>query len=155
MSKYLITLLEAGKQVAGLSMILEYDDTDNYFLKSWAVNGEWPLDIWRSFWKCPPINQSALLNEEARPAKVRVEVIDADLSFARFWEEYGHKQGNKAKIERQFDELPEADKIKIFKAIPRYHRYLTISGVNQAMASTWLNQERWNNEYTTKPKNKT
>jgi hypothetical protein len=152
MSKYLITLLQSD--LPGRTMILEYDDTDEGFLKSWTVDGEWPVPVWREFWKRPPINESTILSETAFLTCVRIENIENDLSFARFWEEYGYKIGPKSKIEKQFNAIAEAEKIKIFKAIPRYHRYLTVSGVNQAMASTWLAQERWNNDYSTKAQNK-
>lgn len=131
-----------------LRMTLEY--SQDGFLRCWKVEGLWPVEFWRMMWSTPPLSPKALLNWQLFPANIKVEEIPEDLSFERFWEEYSYKVGNKKAIEKQFNALPESDKIAAFKAIPRYHRFLSVTPIAQAMASTWLKQERWTNDYSLK-----
>jgi hypothetical protein len=151
MSKYIVTRKDdEGKTI---SMTFEFSETDHKFLKSMIVDGEWESPVWRGLWHNPPFTEDTFLKWHWPGNKV--ELIPEDLSFARFWEEFANKTGNKDKVEKQFNALSNAIKMEIFKAIPRYHRYLTVTGFAQAMASTWLNNERWNDSYSTKPKNQT
>ncbi len=153
MSKYLITLLEQGKPVPGVSMTVQYDGEEPHFLTSWIVEGKWPVELWRTIWKTPPVSEkglSALVI--AASSYIKVEEIAADLSFGRFWEEFGNKVGNKTAVEKKWNELTNDEKVAVFKAIPRYHRHMTITNCFQAMPATWLNGRRWEDSYSTKPK---
>jgi hypothetical protein len=146
MSKYIVTRTDDDGNP--ISIQLEFDESQYKFLRSMVVTGNWDVTIWRNLWNHPPFTEANFL-EWDYPGNKREE-IPADLSFARFWEEYDNKVGNKKKIEKQFSLLSESDKIDIFKAIPRYHRWLIVTSIAQAMASTWLGQERWKNDYSKK-----
>jgi hypothetical protein len=79
--------------------------------------------------------------------KGRVTEI-TDLSFDRFWSDYGCKVGSKDKAEKLWVSLQESDRIAIFEHLPKYRFYLkTHQGLMQAYPSTFLNQRRWENEY--------
>ena len=75
-----------------------------------------------------------------------VEQSPADLSFEALWTLYGYKESRKD-AETQFKKLKEADVIKCFIQVPKYKKKIGTSGIAQAMLSTWLNKQRFNDEY--------
>lgn len=71
-----------------------------------------------------------------------------DLSFARFWKDYGLKVGNKKRAEKLWIALSESERIAVFEHLPRYNYYLkTHQGLMKAYPETFLSQRRWENEY--------
>lgn len=77
-----------------------------------------------------------------------IEVGEPDLSFDAFWNAYAHKIGKKKMAENSWNKLSKADKIKALMAIKDYNRYLSRKpGIEKAHATTYLNQEYYNNEY--------
>lgn len=133
---------------------IAWDFNSDNFLVSLEINAE--LSVRQYLWlsKDFPMTLDDLLALQAN-SKLVVKEVPEDLSFNRFWDAFSHKVGNKAKIEKQWNAMPDIDKIAALAAVPRYLRYLTVTSYAQAMASTWLEQRRWENEYSTKPKNKT
>jgi hypothetical protein len=129
-----------------LQMVLEYGPDE--FLISWRVDGQWPREVWVLIWHKPPLSEGGIKTLEI--PNVTMQLVPEDLTFERFWEEYGFKMGNKAKTERQYNELKEEEKVAIFKAIPKYLYWLSCGTVAQAMPSTWLNQRRWENDFKVK-----
>lgn len=75
-----------------------------------------------------------------------VEQSPANLTFEALWELYGYKESRKD-AETQFKKLKEADVIKCFIQVPKYKKKIATSGIAQAMLSTWLNKQRFNDEY--------
>ena len=71
-----------------------------------------------------------------------------DLSFERFWNEYGFKVGNKKRAEKLWVALQESERIAVFEHLPKYNYYLkTHQGLMKAYPETFLNQRRWENEF--------
>lgn len=71
-------------------------------------------------------------------------------SFEDFWKLFDYKKGKKDAI-KAWDKIPNEEIAKIFEALPKYLAYLKAHPTtNQAHAATWLNAERWNDEYTEK-----
>lgn len=64
--------------------------------------------------------------------------------FDKCWSRYG-KQGCRNKAAKAWIDIPEAEKPKIFPAIPKYLEDIKLSGVTKAHFSTWLNDQRWIN----------
>lgn len=144
MSKYLITRTDDEGNT--IEMTLEFSETGTEFLKAWTVNGEFDSFFWRALWRCPPLSRNALLHFQYDGTKI--EEIPADLTFSVFWKAYGYKVGNKAKAEKLWDSLTDHDKKANLKAIPKYLAWLARKqNMEQAQATTWLNQRRWEGDY--------
>ena len=78
----------------------------------------------------------------------RIEVGEPDLSFDSFWNAYGNKVGKKKMAENTWNKLSQADKVKALQAIKHYNKYLSRKpGIDKAHATTYLNQEYYNNEW--------
>jgi hypothetical protein len=74
--------------------------------------------------------------------------IPEDLSFERFWNEYKNKVGNTKRAKKLWSELSEADKIKVFEAIPKYRSYLQRNpNLTMLYPETFLFQRRFENQY--------
>lgn len=86
------------------------------------------------------------MKEKAYKDKFEVEVSPADLSFDALWNLYGYKESRKD-AERFYNKLTEADKIKCFVQVPKYKKKIAQSGIAQALLATWLNKQRYNDEY--------
>lgn len=74
-----------------------------------------------------------------------VEVGEADLSFDNFWKRYDYKV-KKELSEKAWNKLPDADKIKCFLRLKKYHQNLATTGQAKAHLVTWINQKRFNDE---------
>lgn len=127
------------------AMIFEYGP--DRFLVSLTVTDAMPIAVWKELWNAPPLNEDVLLRGYTFGS---IKEIPTDLSFAAFWEAYAHKVGNKPKTEKLWNALSEMDKIAALAAVPRYIRWLSVRTVEQAMASTWLTQRRWENDFSSK-----
>lgn len=75
-----------------------------------------------------------------------IEISPADLSFEALWILYDYKESKK-KAESLFNRLTEQQKIKCFIQVPKYKKKLAKGTISQALLSTWLYQERFNDEY--------
>jgi hypothetical protein len=75
-----------------------------------------------------------------------IEKSPADLSFDALWDMYGYKESRKD-AENAFKKLKEADKIKCFIQVPKYKKKLAQSTISQALLATWINKQRFNDEY--------
>lgn len=73
------------------------------------------------------------------------------IPFQVFWEKYSYKVGGKLQTEKVWRQLSyNKQKYIIEEAIPRYLRYISVAGIAQAQAITWLRQKRYNDEIPTK-----
>jgi len=78
---------------------------------------------------------------------VTVKEVTPDLSFKKFWDAYGHKQGKKARAERLWKQLSLAEKAKAMAYIRTYDNFLYMNkGIAKAYPETYLSQKRWENE---------
>ena len=75
-----------------------------------------------------------------------IEKSPADLSFDALWNLYNYKESRKD-AEKFFNKLSEADKIKCFIQVPKYKKKIALTGIAQAQLATWINKQRFNDEY--------
>jgi len=75
-----------------------------------------------------------------------IEKSPADLSFEALWKMYNYKESKK-EAEFRFNKLSEAQKIKCFLQVPKYLKKLSQSTISQALLSTWIHKQRFNDEY--------
>ncbi len=78
---------------------------------------------------------------------LKVTKAKLDLSFTNFWNIYGYKVGDKAKAERLWNNMTEAEQQEALFKIPIYKTWIGIKNIEQAMPTTWLRQKRYMNDY--------
>ena len=77
-----------------------------------------------------------------------ITVGEPDLSFEAFWNAYANKVGKKKMAENSWNKLSKGNKIKALMSIKKYDNNLRLHpGIQKAHASTYLNQEYYDNEY--------
>ncbi|WP_329804386.1 hypothetical protein [Flavobacterium facile] len=145
----LTTYRAKGKEI-GLVFLFKYDLNGN--LKLFEIS-EGELNTEQMKWLFSPnfpANESIMItiwSKDKKYTKVfEIEKSPANLSFDALWQLYGYKESRKD-AEKFFNKLSEADKIKCFIQVPKYKKKITLSGVAQALLATWLNKQRYNDEY--------
>lgn len=86
---------------------------------------------------------------------VKVEKLQEDLSFERFWRDYNYKLGKKARVEKLWGLLKDCDKLLALNGIKPYDIFLSNKTIEKAYAETYLSQRRWENFMTTTQHDKT
>lgn len=76
------------------------------------------------------------------------DVSNGDYGFERFWNLYGYKVGNKTRVQKKWDRLPESEKILALGAIPKYRRFAEGKKIDLVYPETYIDQRRWENEFT-------
>lgn len=76
------------------------------------------------------------------------DVTNADYSFERFWGLYGYKVGNKPRVQKKWNALPEGERILALGAIPKYKRFAEGKHIDLVYPETYIDQRRWENEFT-------
>jgi hypothetical protein len=95
-----------------------------------------------------PSTNEMLLHITARNrGKVSFHAVPEDLSFERFWNDYGYKVGKKDRVSKLWSAMNEADKSKALLAIPRYKLWLSQRSIEMVYPETFLSQRRWENDY--------
>ncbi|MDM1138881.1 hypothetical protein [Empedobacter sp. R132-2] len=72
----------------------------------------------------------------------KVEEIPADLSFDRFWEEYG-KHGTKSVAKKKYEKLKPMEQLAALLHLPKERDKKKKDGTAMPYAETYLNQKRW------------
>lgn len=79
--------------------------------------------------------------KKMRPS-IKVEEVPADLSFDRFWEEYG-KHGTKSMAKKKYEKLKPIEQLAALLHLPRERDKKKIDGTAMPYAETYINQKRW------------
>jgi hypothetical protein len=81
-------------------------------------------------------------------ARLKGEMIPADLSFNAFWNLYDYKVGKKDKTVQLWTALTEAERTACLRAIPRYRQWLSQRpSMERLYPQIFLHQRRWENEF--------
>ena len=83
-----------------------------------------------------------------RKAGCSVNTIEDSPTFERFWNAYGYKVGNKSRVQKKWNQLPEGERVLAMAAIPRYKRFAQSKRIDLVYPETYIDQRRWENEYT-------
>lgn len=129
-------------------IIFTYDNDG--FLSSVEVQATLNEKQWHWLSKDFPVTLTTL---KLLTLSTSLQITEAqdDLTFGAFWEAYKNKVGDKKKAEKLWNLLPEADRIAALFSIPKYLFWLaTKQNMEQLHATTFLNQRRWENDYTVK-----
>ena len=145
----LTTYRAKGKEI-GLVFLFKYDLNGN--LKLFEIS-EGELNNEQMKWLFSPnfpANENiikTIWSKDKKYTKVfEIEKSPADLSFEALWNLYGYKESRKD-AEKFFSKLKEADVIKCFIQVPKYKKKIALTGIAQALLGTWLNKQRYNDEY--------
>lgn len=85
--------------------------------------------------------------EEPCPPSVADVTSDLDREFDWFWEAYRYKS-KKPDAKRAFIKARKKVSLDtILEALPAYEAHLERTGYDKALAASWLNAERWEDEY--------
>ena len=145
----LTTYRAKGKEI-GLVFLFKYDLNGN--LKLFEIS-EGELNNEQMKWLFSPnfpANENIIKTIWSKDKKYTKEKkkkkSPADLSFEALWNLYGYKESRKD-AEKFFSKLKEADVIKCFIQVPKYKKKIALTGIAQALLGTWLNKQRYNDEY--------
>jgi hypothetical protein len=72
-----------------------------------------------------------------------VEQVPEDVSFERFYAEYGYKR-NRHRAEQLYKKLPEAERVKAIQYISKYLQNLKRDNAAQKYPDTYLRNRNWN-----------
>lgn len=78
---------------------------------------------------------------------VQIEDLHGAYSFNTFWDIFGHKI-NRKKALSAFKRLSQANLKLCVDRVPEYLAYLEATGVIKMHPTTWINGERWNDDFT-------
>jgi len=146
----LTTYRAKGKEI-GLVFLFKYDLNGNLKLFEISEGELTPKQMkWlfagAHFPACESIIKSIWMKEKVYRDKFEIDVSPADLSFEALWNLYAYKESRKD-AEKFFSKLKEAEKIKCFIQVPKYKKKIAQSGIAQALLGTWINKQRYNDEY--------
>jgi predicted HTH transcriptional regulator len=71
--------------------------------------------------------------------------LPVDLSFDRFYDEYGNKKGKKVMAQNAWKKLSKTDKVKALLYIPKLKREKLLDNTAMPYPSTYLNQKYFEN----------
>lgn len=74
-----------------------------------------------------------------------IQPAPTDTSFTAFWDLYNHKVGDKKKVQKYWNTMPEEERIKAIHHINRYFHSRLDSKIEKMYPSTYLHREEWNN----------
>ena len=95
-----------------------------------------------------PLNETSTMNECMNEGMNKRLV---QTSFERFWKVYPRRDGKKKAQEAFEKALKAADIEVILEGVNKYIAFLKTTTQATAMAVTWLNGERWNDEIVSVP----
>lgn len=127
-----------------LKVVFDYGDADR--LKSIHFEGEFSSVQSQWVLSNTPMSVEGLAMEGYfGSSKIKVRKVEDDLSFNNFWNKYNHKHGNKKRAAALWEALTDAEKALALSKITHYLQSLAYSNIEQAHASTWLYQRRFEN----------
>lgn len=87
------------------------------------------------------------INQKKDPKKRATLIeVEPDLSFERFWEDYGYKIGKKKMAENKWKSMDDMERIKALKYIKTYNYFLMENrNIQKLYPSSYLNRAEWNN----------
>jgi len=89
------------------------------------------------------IDQEGSIDQDKE--NVQNDVLPAP--FENFWEQFGYKK-NRKKALSAFNRLTKANQKLCLENISAYLAYIAATGTPQMHPTTWINGERWNDDFT-------
>lgn len=99
--------------------------------------------IFMWIWQNLPVSLTEMKDYIKNAGNFKIVEIPEDLSFERFWEEYGNKVGKKTMTQNAWKKMSQADKIACLLYIPKLRKIKASEGTQMPYPSTYLNQKYW------------
>lgn len=137
-----------GKKYILTSTFIKGEIVFKYNLKGYLSSVEiaasgLSLEIFNWIWNHLPKTTKEIAEYIAKAKNFTIQEIPEDLSFERFWIEYGHKVGKKTMTQNAWKRLSQADKIACLLYIPKLRKIKASEGTQMPYPSTYLNQKYW------------
>lgn len=87
------------------------------------------------------------IEREKERDNVQIENLHLRSEFENFWEQFGYKK-NRKKAASAFNRLTKANQKLCVEMIPAYLANISATGTPQMHPTTWINGERWNDDFT-------
>lgn len=101
-----------------------------------------------AFLKHFPLTLQMLEDLLGKSRSLSYTFVEADLSFAAFWDTYDYKVGNKKRAQKEWEKLSEAKRAKCLESITSYNYFLkTKPNQDRLYPETFLSQERYDIDY--------
>ena len=84
---------------------------------------------------------------EIERKSVQIEDLHVPSSFENFWQLFGYKK-NRKKAESAFNHLPKYKQQICIEKIPAYLAFIAGTNTPQMHPTTWINGERWDDDFT-------
>lgn len=144
-----LTTYRAKGKVIDIVLLFKYDLNSN--LKLFEVSaGQLRDDQLKWLFSRFPVNEKDMttlwMKNEKYTKVFDIEKSPADLSFEALWNLYGYKESRKD-AEKFFNKLTEQEIIKCFLQVPKYKKKIAQTNIAQALLGTWINKQRFNDEY--------
>lgn len=133
---------EAGRRVARLREITFNGCSHQQFIA--AVLRRLPALIQCRQYGGIPVEFATLEKERC----VIRDITTQDLSFRKFWFAYGYKVGNKARVEKKWNNLKDEDRLLALQGVERQRRHSQTHKTDMPYPETYLDQRRWENEFS-------
>lgn len=91
--------------------------------------------------------KQSIIEEWTKYKGVIIELVIQDYSFDAAWLKYNLKIKKEA-AQKAYEKLNLVDKIKFFNKLPEYDAFIQRTGQAKAHMVTWINQKRYNDEYS-------
>lgn len=98
-------------------------------------------NVFEWLWSNLPTDVDKIEEYQKKASNFKITEVPTDLSFARFWKEYGNKVGKKTMTENAWKKLSREDKIKALLYIPKLQTKKKLDGTAMPYPSTYLNQK--------------
>lgn len=114
----------------------DYDDKATSFLHNWLRSQVEETKMLEN------VHDATLL------VRFRADKMEVDTGFDAFWNAYNYKVGNKKKAMTEWEKLPQEDRVRCLRSLPRYEIWLKQKTKQEKIyPERYLSQSRWENEY--------
>jgi len=122
-------------------IVFTYDDGE--VLQGVVFNGDYPEQQRRNVLRTLPMRPEVLQRINWCDGILTEE--EERVTFEMFWNRYNDKaRSSRVKTQRVWDKMPEGERVKAYRYINRYKSSIP-QGVCMKYATTYLNDQMWNN----------
>lgn len=100
-------------------------------------------EMFEWIWQNHPLQASGMDALAKEAGNFKITEVPLDLSFDRFWRDYGNKVGKKTMTENAWKKLSAKDKVAALLFTPRLRNQKKLDGTQMPYPSTYLNQRYW------------
>lgn len=100
-------------------------------------------EMFEWIWQNHPLQASGMDALAKEAGNFKITEVPLDLSFDRFWREYGNPASKKKYTESLWNQRTDAEKTQMLDFLPKYKNMKKMQGTQMVYASTYINQENW------------